>query len=424
MKRRKHPIFTLLFVVAAAILATVCSNVSAQAKVKVTIKNGICTVSGKGPMMKTKSYNQKIKKVIIQKGVTSIPVEAFCGCQNLSEVSIANSVTSIGATAFAETNLREITIPNSVKKLGISVVGLCKKLKKMKMPGNVKPTYGCDDFYSTLQFTLGSPVKTIELTTNLNLDIFMFLAAENIVVSKKDPSFASVDGLLYSKDKKSLVRIPSLRKNAVIADGCEEFCTNAIEWAGDIDGDPFMGCEKLKSVTLPESICTIDTQKYKTSKGTCPFNEDNDKKEFISFTIENKNMTWEQIFLLHNKFNTPYEELYNDVPNAFESGNIETQHTGSAYTRSKKTRKGYTISFRILQLEAADGYELQLSTNKNFTKKVTKKVVAKQEKNVVCKHINLSNTLYLYSRVRPYQIIDGNKIYGNWTYEKYDAHIF
>lgn len=539
MKQKTQYYFHLLLLLTAGFLALFFSTEPAQAKVKTTIKNGVCTVSGKGAMTDDTSYNKKIKKVIIKDGVTSLPEEAFAGCLKLKEISIANSVKSIGACAFMQTDLREITIPNSVKKLGNSVLSSCKKLTKVKMPGNVKIIYGSDEYFPVFQFDVDSPVKTIELTSSLNLEIFMYLSAENIVVSKNDPKYTSIDGLLYTKDGKSLVRIPNLRKKAVIADDCEEFCTTAVEWAGDDDGDPYMGCEDLKTIVLPESIRTINTKKHLTRWGTSSYAEDHytDKTDYISFTIANKNMPWEQVSLLHKKFNTPYETLQKEVPavfgpgaeqgfitpkdgtvllkyvgkddnvcipqgitkieknafasstlknvvfpeglekigeNAFanckkltkvtipksvdiidqdafskcknlkkitfkgtpsdispyafdgtavvsEPGSIKTQYTWAVLDRLKSTRKKsvFNGTFHCLRLKNADGYELQISSTKKFTKKTTKTFAVKKDGKRVCRNLKLPNDLYL--RIRPYKLTGSEKTYGKWTYADYDT---
>lgn len=538
MNQRKRSILFLLFTAGLFAGVLFCTETT-QAKVKTTIKNGVCTVSGKGAMTDDTSYNKKIKKVIIKDGVTSLPEEAFAGCLKLKEISIADSVKSIGACAFMQTDLREITIPNSVKKLGNSVLSSCKKLTKVKMPGNVKIIYGSDEYFPVFQFDVDSPVKTIELTSSLNLEIFMYLSAENIVVSKNDPKYTSIDGLLYTKDGKSLVRIPNLRKKAVIADDCEEFCTTAVEWAGDDNGDPYMGCEDLKTIVLPESILTINTKKHLTRWGTSSYAEDHytDKTDYISFTIANKNMPWEQVSLLHKKFNTPYETLQKEVPavfgpgaeqgfitpkdgtvllkyvgkddnvcipqgitkieknafasstlknvvfpeglekigeNAFanckkltkvtipksvdiidqdafskcknlkkitfkgtpsdispyafdgtavvsEPGSIKTQYTWAVLDRLKSTRKKsvFNGTFHCLRLKSADGYELQISSTKKFTKKTTKTFAVKKDGKRVCRNLKLPNDLYL--RIRPYKLTGSEKTYGKWTYADYDT---
>ena len=538
MNQRKRSILFLLFTAGLFAGVLFCTETT-QAKVKKTIKNGVCTVSGKGAMTDDTSYNKKIKKVIIKDGVTSLPEEAFAGCLKLKEISIADSVKSIGACAFMQTDLRVFTIQNSVKKLVNRVLSSCKKLTKVKMRGIVKIIYGSDEYFPVFQFDVDSPVKTIELTSSLNLEIFMYLSAENIVVSKNDPKYTSIDGLLYTKDGKSLVRIPNLRKKAVIADGCEEFCTTAVEWAGDDDGDPYMGCEDLKTIVLPESIRTINTKKHLTRWGTSSYAEEHhtDKTDYISFTIANKNMPWEQVSLLHKKFNTPYETLQKEVPavfgpgaeqgfitpkdgtvllkyvgkddnvcipqgitkieknafasstlknvvfpeglekigeNAFanckkltkvtipksvdiidqdafskcknlkkitfkgtpsdispyafdgtavvsEPGSIKTQYTWAVLDRLKSTRKKsvFNGTFHCLRLKSADGYELQISSTKKFTKKTTKTFAVKKDGKRVCRNLKLPNDLYL--RIRPYKLTGSEKTYGKWTYADYDT---
>ena len=98
MNQRKRSILFLLFTAGLFAGVLFCTETT-QAKVKTTIKNGVCTVSGKGAMTDDTSYNKKIKKVIIKDGVTSLPEEAFAGCLKLKEISIADSVKSIGACA-------------------------------------------------------------------------------------------------------------------------------------------------------------------------------------------------------------------------------------------------------------------------------------------------------------------------------------
>ena len=46
-------------------------------------------------------------------GVTKIADSAFNGCYNLTSVTIPESVTEIGAGAFAWCPLTEVTIPNA-----------------------------------------------------------------------------------------------------------------------------------------------------------------------------------------------------------------------------------------------------------------------------------------------------------------------
>ena len=89
--------------------------------------NGTLTISGTGAM---KDYNDddnpspvyqnsNVKKVVIEKGVTSVGDYAFRSCNNLTSIMISNSVTSIGNCAIEDCmSLTSVTIPGSVSSIG------------------------------------------------------------------------------------------------------------------------------------------------------------------------------------------------------------------------------------------------------------------------------------------------------------------
>ena len=100
--------------------------------IKWEIKDGTLTISGTSitdyEPKSTPWYDNrhKIKKVVIEDGVTSIGNRAFSDCSGLTSVTIPNSVTSIGSCAFSYcSGLTSLTIPNSVTSIGSSAFKYC-----------------------------------------------------------------------------------------------------------------------------------------------------------------------------------------------------------------------------------------------------------------------------------------------------------
>jgi len=82
--------------------------------------------------------NSSVTSITIPNSVTSIGSSAFYGCFSLTSVTIPNSVTSIGSYAFyACTSLTSITIPNSVTSIGEYAFSGCSSLTSMNIPNSV-----------------------------------------------------------------------------------------------------------------------------------------------------------------------------------------------------------------------------------------------------------------------------------------------
>ena len=84
------------------------------------------------------AIKNKVSKVWIPNGVTSINDWAFYLCSGLISINIPNSVTSIGNDAFEECyGLMSIAIPNSVTSIGSYAFSYCTGLTSIEVPNSV-----------------------------------------------------------------------------------------------------------------------------------------------------------------------------------------------------------------------------------------------------------------------------------------------
>ena len=193
--------------------------------------DGTLTISGNGEMKDwEKSYvvawdsnRENIKNVIINNGVTSIGNYTFSDCRSLTNITIPNSVTSIGVDAFYYcTSLTNITIPNSVTSIGGKAFLFCRSLTSITIPDSVT-SIGYNAFFNC------------ESLTSINVD-------------SNNEKYMSDNGVLYTKDKKTLIQYPSKKE------GTEYLILQGVESIGDY---AFEGCENLINITIPDSVTSI-----------------------------------------------------------------------------------------------------------------------------------------------------------------------
>lgn len=247
-KRNLIVLFLLLLVVLLPQTAYSAQKKQSGAKgnISCSVKNGTLIMSGTGAMPSGMKFNnyKNIKKVIVKKGITSLPVFAFDSLKQVEEIEIADSVCKIGAFA----------LPNS------------KKLKKVTMPGTFRLDCetGDDAIYSLEKIGRKSKINTIVFNTPLSLKTLSYVKGRNLIVSKRDKKYKSIKGAIYSKDGKSIVRVPAYRETFTVEEGCEEFCIQAVEYGvlyGDCDA-PEIVCQELKKIVLPASIRSVNKKKY------------------------------------------------------------------------------------------------------------------------------------------------------------------
>ncbi len=160
----------------------------------------------------------------IKSGTKVIATEAFYNCDGLTSVAIPDSVTRIGYYAFCECDkLTSVTIPDSVTSIGNSAFSWCTSLKSVAIGNGVTSIGG-----GAFSYCVG---------------------LENINVDSNNSNYCSVDGVLYDKNKTTIICYPAKKTN-------EKFTIpNGVI---SIGYSAFSGCASLKSVIIPDSATSID----------------------------------------------------------------------------------------------------------------------------------------------------------------------
>ena len=203
----------IIVMLMGAVLCLCLTGVQAQAKVSYTLKNGTLTISGTGAAKKSFYNNKKIKNLVVKKGVTSLEEAQFSDCKNLKQVSLPSTLKKIGSCCFRETGLKKIVIPKSVKIIGWEALSYCKHLKSVTMPGNFKYVEHNENYKDRINTNSHT---TITFNTNLNYRCIHHLCADKLVVKKGDTKFKSIDGVIYTKNGKEIVRVPSGCKSSKV----------------------------------------------------------------------------------------------------------------------------------------------------------------------------------------------------------------
>lgn len=222
--------------------------------------------------------------------VTSIGTCAFYYCTSLTNITIPNTVTTIGNSAFAYSSLTEIIIPNSVTSLGTSTFLQCAGLSSVNLSDNIT-SVGYNTFsacINLLEITIPNNVTRIETgafngcsnlatvsignnVASIARDAFRGCSVlVSINATYANPNYSSENGILLNKDKTKLVIYPNGRQGAyaipnnvtTIGEQAFAYCTNLTEITisesvTSIEREAFYGCMGITSIVIPNSVTSF-----------------------------------------------------------------------------------------------------------------------------------------------------------------------
>ncbi len=212
--------------------AAVSGSCGANVKWSYDTATKTLTISGTGAMNEYayskrpwKSYESTTETLIVEDGVTSLCVSAFCSFIKLTKVQLGNTLTEVESDAFSRCiRLPEITIPDSVTTISDYAFSECLSLKTIHIPKNVA--------------TLGD--RVFEYCESL----------EKITADEDSPYFSNDEnGVLFNKDKTELVFYPPA--NSLTSYTIPDGVTTINDYA-------FLLCINLINISLPRTLTTIE----------------------------------------------------------------------------------------------------------------------------------------------------------------------
>lgn len=179
--------------------------------------------------------NKDIKSIKIDEGITGIGNNVFPYCSNVTSVTFPTSLESIGNNAFDSCyNIETLELPEGLKTIGENAFYSSRKITSVYIPDSV------------------TEIGTGAFTDNA--------ALTSVTVGANNENFSSLDGILFNKDKTTLILYPVAKSDSTYV---------VPETVTTISNGAFYGTTNLRRVELHNTkVETIGSSAfYSTGRG-------------------------------------------------------------------------------------------------------------------------------------------------------------
>lgn len=183
--------------------------------------------------------------VALPERITAIESGTFTGCSGLTNIALNAGITNIGSGAFYGcSGLESIQVPDSVTRLAWGAFSYCSALTNIVLGDGItiiesRVFYECNN--------LRNLYLPESVTDVWNSAFNSCHGLTNITVATNNPTYSSIDGVVFDKDQSSLLHVPAgTQGRYVVPDGTQ------------LIGDyAFDNCGNLSCVELPADFSSL-----------------------------------------------------------------------------------------------------------------------------------------------------------------------
>ena len=226
--------------------------------------------------------SEDLQEIDLPEGIMTIDAEAFKFCKSLHRIGLSDSISSVGREAFYGCDaLQRLRLPASLKQIGDGAFSACLTLGAIDVPAENEAFRSVDGIlYDKAMTTLirmpqGKKLESLAVpegvthighgalhachslrhvhlpasVRSIDADVFRACSRlQRITGAEGNPDYCAVDGVLYDRTQRTLVKVPlALPAEAfAVPDSVEKIAAYA-----------FDGCDKLDKICLPDTLRSI-----------------------------------------------------------------------------------------------------------------------------------------------------------------------